>query len=87
MAVERKVISEYINQVIKGIPGSCIHKKGEYITRCYDCQYISVPRLETEPIFCNFHNMETAINGFCCWAKRKPYPVEYRRGEKFLTVC
>lgn len=39
-----KIITEYINQVIEDIPGTCIHKKAEYIIRCHNCEYFALPK-------------------------------------------
>lgn len=47
---KRKIITEYISQVIEDIPGTCIHKKAENIVRGYNCKYIVIPRNEYEPI-------------------------------------
>lgn len=77
MAQKRKVIAEYINQVRENRPGTCIHKRVENIIRGYDCEYISVPREETEPIMCLLHRREVTPNCFCCWAKRHSYPKNY----------
>ena len=77
MAQKRKVIAEYINQIREDMPGTCIHKRVEQIVRGYDCQYLKVPRNEVEPIFCEFHNRETTPDCFCCWAQRRPHPVNY----------
>lgn len=87
MAQKRKVIAEYINQVREDIPGTCIHKWVENIVRGYDCEYMSVPRLETEPIICTLHRKEVTPNCFCCWAKRRPYPKNYWRENGFLEIC
>ena len=83
---KRKVISEYINQVRVDMPGTCVHKRAENIIRGYDCIYLQIPRLETEPIFCKYFNIETTPNCFCCWAKHRPYPKEFWRGKDFVNL-
>lgn len=83
---KRKIITEYINQVKEDIPGTCIHKKAENIIRGYNCQYIIVPRNENKPIWCKQLNREVTPNCFCCWAKRKPYPKDYWKGNDFLKI-
>lgn len=86
MAIKRKILKEYISQIVEDTPGTCTHvdKKDEEIIRGYDCVYISVPRLETEPIYCLYHKREVTPNCFCCWAKRKPVLKEFRRGNKII---
>ena len=86
MALKRKVIAEYITQIREDMPGTCVHKRAEKITRGYDCEYLDVPRLETEPIMCKFHRCETTPNCFCCWAKPLTYPKNYWRGNGFLKI-
>ena len=87
MALKQKVITEYITQIREGtLSGTCIHKKAENIIRGFDCKYLSVPRLETEPIMCKFHNRETAPNCFCCWAEHKPVFKSFWRNNKFLKI-
>lgn len=87
MAMKRKVIAEYINQIREDMPGTCIHRKVATLIRGYDCEYLSVPRLETEPIMCKLHNCETTPDCFCCWAKRTPHPRNFWRGDGFIEVC
>ena len=78
MALEkRKVISEYIHQIREDMPGTFKDVRAENITRGYNCEYLNVPRLETEPITCKQFNIETTPNCYCCWAKRRPYPKDF----------
>lgn len=86
MAIKRRVLAEYINQIREDLPGTCIHKKAETIIRGYDCKYLEVPRLDSEPIMCSFHKRETTPNCFCCWAQRRPFPKEFWRGNEFLKL-
>ena len=83
---KRKIITEYISQVIEDIPGTCIHKKAENIVRGYNCKYIVIPRNEYEPIWCKKLCEEVTPNCFCCWAEYKPYPKDYWRGNDFLKI-
>lgn len=86
MALKRKILAEYINQVREDLPGTCVHKRAENIIRGYDCQYLIVPKLESEPIFCRFHNIETSPNCFCCWAKNRPIQKDFWRNNTFLKI-
>lgn len=45
-----KVYAEYIHQVLESQAACCIHKRGEDIVRCGNCQFIKVPLDEKEPI-------------------------------------
>lgn len=72
---KNKIIAEYINQIKESMPGTCIHKQAEPIIRGYNCIYMSIPKLETDKIICSYLNRETTPNCFCCWAKRRPYPI------------
>lgn len=75
------IYAEYITRIEKGdIPGSWQETKKEDIIRGTNCQYLMVPRSETEPIWCRYHHQEVTPNCFCCWAKRLNYPKEHTRG-------
>lgn len=87
MVLKRKIISEYIHQIHEDIPGTFKDVRAENIIRGYDCEYLEIPRLETEPIICKQFNIETTPNCYCCWAKRRPYLKEFWRGNQLLKVC
>lgn len=84
MSLHRKIISEYINQIIEDIPGACVHKKAEKIVRGYDCKYLFVPRSESKPILCLLHQRETVPECYCCWAKCRPVLKEFKYGDKTI---
>lgn len=86
MAIHRKIITEYINQVREDLPGTCIHKRAENIIRGYDCIYLQVPKSEYEDIWCGKLLCNTQPNCFCCWAERRPYPKDLRHGNNFIKI-
>jgi len=84
MAIKRKILKEYITQIKEDIPGTCVETKAEEIIRGYDCSYLSVPRLETEPILCLLHQIEVVPECYCCWAKRRPVLKEFKHGTETI---
>lgn len=84
MAIKRKILTEYILQIKEDIPGTCIETKAEEIIRGYDCKYLSVPCLETEPILCLLHKRETTPNCYCCWAEQRSVLKEFRYGNQTI---
>ena len=66
MAIKRKILTEYILQIKEDIPGTCTETKAEEIIRGYDCNYLSVPQSETEPILCLLHQTEVVPECYCC---------------------
>ena len=86
MAQKRKIITEYIYQIKEDMPGTCIHQRAEDIIRGYNCKYFTVPKSETEPIFCKLLNIETTPNCFCCWAKRRNWPKDFWHGNGFVKI-
>lgn len=84
MSIKRKIFSEYITQVKEDMPGTCACQNTEKIIRGYDCKYLSVPRLETEPILCLLHKRETTPNCYCCWAEQRSVLKEFRYGDQTI---
>lgn len=84
MAIKRKILTEYILQIKEDIPGTCTETKAEEIIRGYDCNYLSVPQSETEPILCLLHQTEVVPECYCCWAKRRPVLKEFKYGTETI---
>lgn len=70
--MKHKIITEYINQVIEDIPGTCIHKKGPEIIRGYNCKYLVIPKSEYEDMRCEKLFCNVQPNCYCCWAEHIP---------------
>lgn len=86
MAIHRKVLAEYITQIREDMPGTCIHKRAEIITRGYDCKHFVVPKSEFKPIYCDLLLREVTSDCFCCWGEKRPYPKDFLRENQILEI-
>ena len=79
--MQKRIFAEYINQIVEDMPGTCTHKKAEYIVRCHNCEYFVIPKTEYENMWCKKLLCDVQPNCFCCWGK---HVAVTKKGEYYV---